>query len=73
MGRQIAVAAAATVMICGFGLFRDLKQFRMLVFGLAIVAIMVGRPRGLVSSRGSSVALGVRRMVGAEDMAEARG
>lgn len=73
MGSQIGVATAAVVMIGGFELFRDLEQFRMLVFGLAMVAIMVWRPRGLVSSREPSVALGARRMVGAEHVAEGRG
>ena len=73
MGSQIGVATAAVVMIGGFELFRDLEQFRMLVFGLAMVVIMVWRPRGLVASREPSVALGERRIIGAEHVAEGRG
>jgi branched-chain amino acid transport system permease protein len=73
MGSQIGVATAAVVMIGGFELFRDLEQFRMLVFGIAMVAIMVWRPRGLVASREPSVALGERRRVDAEHVAEGRG
>jgi branched-chain amino acid transport system permease protein len=51
------VAIAALVMVGGFELFREFEQFRMLIFGLAMVAIMVWRPRGLVSYRAPSVLL----------------
>jgi branched-chain amino acid transport system permease protein len=57
MGSQVGVALAAVIMIGGFELFRGLDQFRMLVFGMAMVAIMVWRPRGLVGSRTPSVFL----------------
>ncbi|HYF07284.1 MAG TPA: high-affinity branched-chain amino acid ABC transporter permease LivM [Acetobacteraceae bacterium] len=73
MGSQIGIAIAALVMIGGFELFRDLDEWRMLVFGLAMVLIMVVRPRGLVASRTPSVALGQRRAIGAEHVAEGRG
>ena len=48
MGSQLGVAVAATVMLGGFELFREFEQYRMLVFGAAMVAIMIYRPRGLV-------------------------
>ena len=48
MGSQLGVALAALVMIGGFELFRDLEHYRMLVFGIAMVLIMIWRPRGLV-------------------------
>jgi branched-chain amino acid transport system permease protein len=73
MGSQLGVAIAATLMIGGFEVFRGLEEFRMLVFGLAMVAIMVWRPRGLVSGREPSVSLGKRRDVGAEHVAEGKG
>jgi branched-chain amino acid transport system permease protein len=73
MGSQIGIAVAALVMIGGFELFRDLDEWRMLVFGGAMVLIMVVRPRGLVGSRTPSVALGQRRAIGAEHVAEGRG
>ena len=73
MGSQLGVATAAIVMIGGFELFRDLEEFRMLVFGLAMVAIMVWRPRGLVSRREPSVALHERRGVAAAHVGEGRG
>jgi len=73
MGSQLGVAIAAIVMIGGFELFRDLEEWRMLVFGAAMVVIMVLRPRGLVGTRTPSVALGTRRAIGAEHVAEGRG
>ena len=73
LGSQLGTALAAIVMIGGFEVFRDLQDFRMLLFGLALVVIMVLRPRGLVSGRTPSVALGHRREIGAELVAEGRG
>jgi branched-chain amino acid transport system permease protein len=57
MGSQLGVALAALVMLGGFELFREFEQYRMLVFGLVIVGIMVLRPRGLVGTRAPSVVL----------------
>ncbi len=51
----------------------DPGQYRMLIFGLALVVVMVLRPRGLVSGRTPSVALGRRREISAELVAEGRG
>jgi branched-chain amino acid transport system permease protein len=73
MGSQLGVALAALVMIGGFEVFRDLADYRMLVFGLALVLIMVLRPRGLVSGRTPSVALRTRREISAELVAQGRG
>jgi branched-chain amino acid transport system permease protein len=58
MGSQLGVAIAALVMLGGFELFREFEQYRMLVFGGAMVAIMVFRPRGLVATREPSLYLG---------------
>jgi branched-chain amino acid transport system permease protein len=60
MGSQIGVAVAALVMLGGFELFREFQLYRMLVFGFAMVLIMVWRPRGLVSTREPSLTLGGR-------------
>ncbi len=73
LGSQIGVVIAAVVMIGGFEIFRDLAEYRMLVFGLLMVSIMVWRPRGLISSRNPSVYLKERKAVGAEHVAEGRG
>jgi branched-chain amino acid transport system permease protein len=71
MGSQIGVAVAAVVMVGGFELFREFEQFRMLIFGLAMVAIMVWRPRGLVAHRSPSVFLVHEKPIRAELVDEA--
>jgi branched-chain amino acid transport system permease protein len=63
MGSQLGVAVAALAMIGGFELFREFEQYRMLVFGFAMVAIMIWRPRGLVATREPSISLGARKAV----------
>ena len=55
MGSQLGVAIAALVMLGGFELFREFQLYRMLVFGIAMVLIMIWRPRGLVSTREPSL------------------
>jgi branched-chain amino acid transport system permease protein len=72
MGSQIGVAVAAFAMIGGFELFREFAQARMLLFGCAMVAIMVWRPRGLVATRVPSVFLAKRKVIPAEVIEEAR-
>jgi branched-chain amino acid transport system permease protein len=72
MGSQLGVAIAALVMIGGFELFREFAQFRMVVFGGAMVAIMVWRPRGLIATRVPSVFLHKRKVIPAEIIEEAR-
>ena len=73
LGSQIGVVIAAVVMIGGFEIFRDLAEYRMLVFGLLMVIIMVWRPRGLISSRAPSIYLKERKTVSAEHVAEGHG
>ena len=72
MGSQLGVAIAALVMIGGFELFREFAQFRMVVFGGAMVAIMVWRPRGLIATRVPSVFLHKRKAIPAAIVEEAR-
>jgi branched-chain amino acid transport system permease protein len=73
MGSQIGIALAALIMIGGFEVFRGLDEWRMLVFGTAMVVIMVLRPRGLVSSRTPTVALGERRAISGSLVGEGQG
>ncbi|MEZ5652203.1 MAG: high-affinity branched-chain amino acid ABC transporter permease LivM [Burkholderiaceae bacterium] len=73
LGSQIGVVIASLVMIGGFELFRQLADYRMLVFGLAMVLIMIWRPRGLMSSRMPSVALTKRKAVSAAMVAQGEG
>ncbi|MBP0445526.1 high-affinity branched-chain amino acid ABC transporter permease LivM [Roseomonas sp. SSH11] len=73
LGSQLGVALAALVMIGGFEAFRDLEEWRMLVFGGAMVVIMVWRPRGLVSTRTPSISLGKRRAISGDLVGEGHG
>ena len=57
MGSQIGVALAAVVLIGASEFFRDFAEYRMLIFGVSMMVIMVWRPRGIVGSRTPSVVL----------------
>jgi branched-chain amino acid transport system permease protein len=72
MGSQLGVAVAATVMLGGFELFREFEQYRMLVFGAAMVAIVIYRPRGLISTRAPSVSLREHKNIPAAIVQDAR-
>ncbi|MCB1756441.1 MAG: high-affinity branched-chain amino acid ABC transporter permease LivM [Gammaproteobacteria bacterium] len=73
LGSQIGVVIAAVIMIGGFEVFRGLDEYRMLVFGLAMVMIMVWKPRGLISTRIPSVFLKERKAVSADMVAQGEG
>jgi branched-chain amino acid transport system permease protein len=57
MGSQIGVVLAAVLLIGLPEWFRDLGAYRMVTFGLAMVLIMVFRPRGLIAHREPSIRL----------------
>jgi branched-chain amino acid transport system permease protein len=76
MGSQIGVAVAAVVMIGGTEIMRELDflkyffgedfdptQYRMLIFGFAMVLIMIWKPRGLVGTREPSAFFKERRTI----------
>ncbi len=73
MGSQIGVVIASVVMIGGFELFRELEEYRMLMFGVGMVAIMVWRPRGLIATRQPSVYLKERKAVSGDFVKEGEG
>jgi len=86
MGSQIGVAIAAVAMIGGTEILRELDwlrrifgpefeptQYRMLLFGLAMVLVMIWKPRGLISSRMPSIFLHQRRRVRGELVKEGHG
>ena len=86
MGSQIGVAIAAIAMIGGTEIMRELDflkqifgptfdptQYRMLLFGFAMVLIMIWRPRGLISTRDPSVFLKERKSISADLIGEGRG
>jgi branched-chain amino acid transport system permease protein len=54
------------------GVANELPLYRMLIFGLALVVMMVLRPRGLVSGRTPTAALGKSRDIPAELVAQGR-
>jgi branched-chain amino acid transport system permease protein len=73
LGSQLGIVIAAIVLIGTGELFRDLEEYRMLIFGASMMAIMIGRPRGLVSSRTPSVALKERRAISSDLVKEGHG
>ena len=72
MGSQLGVAVAAAVMLGGFEFFREFEQYRMLVFGAAMVVVMIYRPRGLIATRKPSVFLREQKIVPAAIVGGAR-
>ena len=57
MGSQVGVVIAAIVLILLPELGREFAQFRMLLFGAAMVMIMIWRPRGLLAHREPTITL----------------
>ncbi|MDE2579288.1 MAG: high-affinity branched-chain amino acid ABC transporter permease LivM [Hyphomicrobiales bacterium] len=85
-GSQIGVALAAVAIIGGSEILRefdflktifgpdfDPTQYRMLLVGLAMVAMMNWRPRGLVETRAPTVSFGQARQIGADMVKEGHG
>ena len=56
-GSQLGVVLAALLLIGLPEAFREVKDFRMLAFGLAMVGIMLWRPAGLLAHREPTVRL----------------
>jgi branched-chain amino acid transport system permease protein len=86
MGSQIGVAIAAVILVGGTEIMRELDflkqifgndfepiRYRMLLFGLAMVLIMIWKPRGLISTRTPSVFLEERKAIPADLLKEGRG
>ena len=76
MGSMVGVAVAAVIMIGGTEIMRELDflkyvfgndfdptQYRMLIFGLGMVVIMIWKPRGLVGTREPSAFYKERRTI----------
>ncbi|RST88222.1 high-affinity branched-chain amino acid ABC transporter permease LivM [Aquibium carbonis] len=86
LGSQIGVVISSIVMIGGIELLRNLgflsqifgpnfepTQYRMLIFGIAMVLIMVWKPRGLVSTREPTAVLKEKKRIGADMVAQGEG
>ncbi|MGY2051856.1 high-affinity branched-chain amino acid ABC transporter permease LivM [Methylobacterium sp. JK268] len=86
MGSQIGVAIAALAMVGGPELLRNLgflkavfgegfdpNEYRLLLFGLAMVLMMIWRPRGLISERSPSIVLKERKAISGSLVKEGHG
>jgi len=86
LGSQIGIVIASIAMIGGIELLRNLQflkavfgpnfepaEYRMLLFGLAMVLIMIWKPRGLVATRAPSITLRERKLIGADVVAQGEG
>ncbi len=72
-GSQLGVVLAAVVMIGVPAELQSLQIYRMLIFGIALVVIMVVRPRGFISTRRPTVSLGQVKIIVPELISEGRG
>lgn len=57
MGSQLGVVVAAVFVVVLPEVFREFDEYRMLLFGAAMVLIMVWRPRGLMAFRDPTIRL----------------
>jgi branched-chain amino acid transport system permease protein len=61
MGSQLGVVLAAILLVSLPEFGRAFAEFRMLIFGAAMVGVMVWRPRGLIAHREPTLRLGASR------------
>ncbi len=86
MGSMLGVATAAVIMIGSTEIMRELDflkwvfgrdfdptQYRMLLFGFAMVVIMIWKPRGLIETREPTAFLREKKTVAADLVREGRG
>lgn len=86
MGSLVGIAIAAIAMIGGTEILREMgflkaifgpnftpELYRMLIFGLAMVVVMVWKPRGFVGSREPSAFLNEKKMVSGSFTKEGHG
>jgi len=72
-GSQLGVVLAACVMIGVPELLQSLQIYRMLIFGAALVVIMIVRPRGFIATRRPTVSLGKAKAISAELISQGSG
>lgn len=86
MGSQLGVAIAAFAMVGGTEILRELDwlkaifgntfdptQYRMLIFGFSMVALMIWKPRGLIATREPSLFLKTRKSISGSFVKEGHG
>ncbi|MBL4645448.1 MAG: high-affinity branched-chain amino acid ABC transporter permease LivM, partial [Rhizobiales bacterium] len=73
LGSQVGVVIASVLMIGGFEFFREFADYRMLIFGLLMVGIMVWKPRGLITKRNPSAVYREQKAIGADMVSQGEG
>ncbi len=73
LGSQIGVVIASIALIGSSEFFRDLEEYRLLIFGASMVMLMTWRPRGLVSTRIPSATLKEAKAIPTDLVTEGRG
>jgi len=73
LGSQLGVVIAAVILVGSAERFRDLEDYRMLIFGLSMVLVMIWKPRGLMSGRTPSAFLNARKNISGSFVREGRG
>jgi branched-chain amino acid transport system permease protein len=73
LGSQLGVVIAAVVLVGSAERFRELQDYRMLIFGLSMVLVMIWRPRGLMAGRSPSAVLSQTRTISSSLVREGRG
>jgi branched-chain amino acid transport system permease protein len=73
LGSQLGVVIAAVALVGSAERFRELQDYRMLIFGLSMALVMLWRPRGLMSGRTPSAFLHEARAISASHVKEGRG
>ncbi len=73
LGSQLGVVIAAVALVGSAERFRELADYRMLIFGLSMVMVMLWRPRGLMAGRTPSASLHEARTVSAAYVKEGHG
>ncbi|KAA5602712.1 high-affinity branched-chain amino acid ABC transporter permease LivM [Blastochloris sulfoviridis] len=85
-GSLLGVVISAIAMVGGVEMLRNLEflksvfgpnfdptQYRMLIFGLVMVLIMIWRPRGLIATRRPSIALKEKKTISSDLIQEGHG
>jgi branched-chain amino acid transport system permease protein len=73
LGSQLGVVIAAVALVGSAERFRELQDYRMLIFGLSMVVVMLWRPRGLMAGRTPSASIGEARSISASFVKEGHG
>ncbi len=72
-GSQLGIVLAACVMIGVPQMLQSLAIYRMLIFGIALVVIMIVRPRGFISERRPTISLGKAQAISADLISQGKG